>query len=73
MGKKSREIRDKDPDDLEPGEYSVGMTIAEDCKGFDLNLRSPTPMNSEQIVLAIESWLYENILEDKWPGEHIIQ
>lgn len=41
---------------------SIKMTIDEDWKGFDLRLDSTIKMDSEDIILAIECWLRDNIL-----------
>lgn len=41
----------------------IKMTVSEDRKQFKVEMDSTCPMTSEEIVLAIECWLRDNILE----------
>ena len=56
----------------EPGEYTIDMTIADDCKRFDISIESSTPFEAEDIVMALEQFLYDNILDGHEP-EHGVQ
>jgi hypothetical protein len=39
------------------------MEVTKDCKAFNLEVRSPSKMTSEEIIVTIETWLYDNILK----------
>ena len=62
---KNREIAD--PNVLEPGEYLIKMEIDTDRRGFYVELRSSIEMSDDEIILALEEWLYDNILEGYRP------
>lgn len=48
---------------MEEESVMIQMTIAEDKKSFVLTLESSIEMTPEEIVMAIECWLRDNILE----------
>jgi hypothetical protein len=54
---------------IEEGEYTVDMTIADDCKGFEIKITSATSMTPSNIVDALEDFLYDNILDGYDPEE----
>jgi hypothetical protein len=43
------------------------MELDEDRKGFYIELRSGMQMKDREIILAIEEWLYDNILDGYRP------
>lgn len=54
---------------VEPGEYTVEMTISDDCKGFEISIKSDTTMTAQDVVLVLEEFLYDNILEGYDPED----
>ena len=48
---------------IEPGEYQIQMEIDRDRKGFYVEIRSGMEMSDDEIILAFEEWLYNNLLD----------
>lgn len=59
---------DLDPAYMEPGEYKIIMEFSADRKRFSVDVVSYIPMSNDDPVLAIEEWLYSNILQGKDPA-----
>lgn len=58
MARRKRKVKKVKDDDA----YIVDMQIQKDRKGFSLDVWSSEPMEAEEIILTIEQWLNDNIL-----------
>ncbi len=56
---------------IDDGEYKVFMNIAKDRRSFYVRISSGDRMDDGDIVLAIEEWLYNNILDGYWPNNEV--
>jgi len=43
--------------------YTIQMTVAEDRKSFEIKLESTIEMTASDIVIAIECWCRDNLME----------
>lgn len=53
--------------ELKEDEVQIVMSLSEDRKVFVIQITSGTAMSDGEVVLALESFLYENILETGQP------
>lgn len=58
MARRKRKVKKIKDDEA----YIVDMQIQKDRKGFSLDVWSKEPMEAEEIILTIETWLNDNIL-----------
>lgn len=51
----------------EEGEVKYIMSLSKDKKKFRIDLVSTASMTESMVVRALENYLYDNILEGRWP------
>lgn len=52
----------------EEGDYTIQMTLADDRTSFEVRIESSVPMEDRHIIMAIEEWLYNNLLDGQEHG-----
>lgn len=58
---------------IEDAEVSIKMTIAANRKSFKVEVNSDIEMSDSEIILAIEVWLRDNLMQGVWAeasGDH---